>query len=217
MMQAPGELLLTDGEGMGVRAALDLIAQRGAERDQGLERGLPRLRELGSSDPVRARPKTPTISAISSPPPPSMPMAVSTKTDGGSSMVSRAHRRGKPGRRSAGPAPREPALARSGSLPGQDRIETLKRWASQKPGLLDVGLFVLQPEDGGAHLTQQGGRSISSGSSSGSSPSARTAERTKRGEVLPRGLRVEAAEPGIQATSPAALAAAGSKWYLRSR
>ena len=83
--------------------------------------------------------------------------------------------------------------------------------------IADVGLLVLQPEDRAAHLAQQGGAVDLLVELFGLELLHRPGQRTQRGQVLPVGLASKLPSRPSWATSPAALAAAGSKWYLRSQ
>ena len=158
-----------------------------------------------------------TSCTTSSPPPPSMPRVVSTNTEGGSSSVSRAASRNAGTARSRSSA----AGARSASRavpPREHRVEPLEDVRQPEGRVAHVGLLVLQPEDRARESRPEArcGRSPPAGRRS---PAPRPRPRPTAGRRDARAPCSVSNRPSREScdTSPAALAAAGSKWYLRSR
>ena len=216
VMQPAAELLFADREGLGVGGRLDLVAERGAEPLERLERRARAAACSSSWSPGASAPSVAASCTTSSPPPPSMPSALSTKTDGGSSQGGPRLRRGSGG----GSEPLERrGRAAAGRLvvAGQDGVETLEEVG--QPEDRDSGCGAARAPAGrcccGSRPGARCGRSRPAG------PRLqllhRAGDRPKRGQVLPHRLRVETAEPGVMRHQPGRAAAAGSKWYLRSR
>jgi hypothetical protein len=112
VVQTAAELLLADGEGLGVSGRLDLVAQRGAEPLEGLS-ACPAAACSSPWSPGASAPSVLESWTTSSPPPPSMPSALSTNTAGGSRRVARpsSRKRGRLLSRSSAAGARPPAAS----------------------------------------------------------------------------------------------------------
>ena len=125
----------------------------------------------------------------------------------------RRERRAPPSSRSstAGRAFRRVGAARQNGVEG---LEEMRQPVARVP---HVGPLVLQPEHRAAHLAKQRGPIDLPCRSSTSTSSAAPVTAAQRGEMRAHRLGSKLPSRPSCDTRPAALAAAGSKWYLRSR
>ena len=194
-VQPAGELRLADGKGVGIGARLDLVAQRGAEALESLERRAGRRleitlqpRRLGAEDPGELHHQLPTT------------------TQHGEGRIDEHRRRlgqrgaaaVEKGRHGAQPIEHgRRAPTRGAVAPGQHGVQALEQMIGPEHRVPLVRALVLEPEDRAPELAEERGAVDLVLHVLDVELLHRAGHRAQGGEVLAHRLRVEAPEPAI--------------------
>jgi hypothetical protein len=195
VMQAAAELLFANGKRVRVRAGLDLVAQRATKPNQRPERRLARLLEAlgqgGRGTGKHAYHLSNQLAAATQHAQRRVNEHRRRLVDGGTGRSEKSRRRVQP-RFHRGNAARELRV-----VAGKEGIEGLQQVRKPERRIADVRHLIVQAKNTGADLSQQR-RAIDLFLDVRSVDLFHgRRQRTKRRQVLPRRLEIEAAEPRI--------------------